>query len=83
MQLVCVAEVTVDHEIKLDENIKSKLNPGEKIRLKIESIDEENEWKRKKALKLLREISMTSKLGLYKKSINREDAHDRDIPQGI
>ena len=38
MQVVCVAEVTPDYDIRVDENIKQKLHPGEKIRIKIINI---------------------------------------------
>jgi hypothetical protein len=45
MQVICVAEVTPNHDIRVDENIKKKLHPGERIRIKIESIGEEREQK--------------------------------------
>jgi len=78
MQLVCVAEVTAKYEIKLDEKIKSKLHPGEKIRIKIQSMTADNQ-ERWKAIARLKEISSKSKLGLYKEVIGREDAHTRDV----
>lgn len=78
MQLVCVAEVTAKYEIKLDEKIKSKLHPGEKIRIKIQSMTDDNQ-ERWKAIARLKEISSKSKLGLYKEVIGREDAHTRDV----
>lgn len=78
MQLVCVAEVTADHEIKIDDAVKSKLHPGEKIKLKIEPLDKENRQRKAEAISWLKETSMKSRLGLYK-NVTREDAHDRDI----
>lgn len=77
MNLVCVAEVTAKYEIKLAEKIKKKLHPGEKIKIKIESMAASNQ-KRWKAIARLKQISSTSKLGLYKEVIGREDAHTRD-----
>ena len=50
MQVVCVAEVTQDYDIRVEENIKRKLHPGEKLRIKIESIGEEREQKRLNAI---------------------------------
>ncbi|MCP4147066.1 MAG: hypothetical protein GY757_04885 [bacterium] len=35
---VCVAEVTVNHQIRVAENIMHKLHPGDKIKIRIESI---------------------------------------------
>lgn len=78
MQLVCVAEVTAKYQIKLDEKIKKKLHPGEKVKIKIESMNEINQ-ERRKAIAMLKEISSKSKLGLYKEVIDREDAHTRDV----
>ena len=78
MQVVCVAEVTSDYDIRVDENIKRKLHPGEKIRIKIESIGEKREQKRLNAIERLKKMSMNSRLGLYNKVIKREDAHDRE-----
>ena len=83
MQLVCVTEITAEHEIKLDEKIKFKLHPGEKVRLKIESIKEEKEQNRLKAVEQLRKISMNSRLGLHKTVIERADAHQRDIHSSL
>ena len=83
MQLVCVAEVTTEHELKLDENIKNKLHPGEKVKIKIETIDEKKEQNRLKAIKRLKEISMSSRLGLYNEKVSREDAYSKDIFPGI
>ncbi len=76
MQVVCVAEVTPDYDIRVDENIKRKLHPGEKIRIKIESIEEEREQARLNAIERLKKTSMNSRLGLYNKIVKREDAHD-------
>jgi hypothetical protein len=82
MQLVCVAEVNSEHEIKLDDHIKNRLHPGEKVKLRIELIDQNNEKKRLKAIERLRTIGMSSKLGLYDNIIRREDGH-RDIIPGL
>lgn len=78
MQLVCVAEVTAEHQIKLDESIKNKLHPGDRVKIKIETLVEDKEQRRLKAVEQLREISLKSRLGLYNNLITREDAH-RDI----
>ena len=78
MQVVCNAEVTPGHDIRVDENIKRKLHPGEKLRIKIESIGEEREQKRLKAIERLKKMSMNSRLGLYNEIVKREDAHDRE-----
>jgi hypothetical protein len=78
MQLVCVAEVTAKYEIKLAEKIKKKLHPGERIKIKIESMAEDNQ-ERRNAIAHLKEIGSKSKLGLYKEVIGREDAHTRDV----
>ena len=84
MQLVCVGEVTADYDIRVvDENIKSKLNPGEKIKIKIESIGGKRDQNQLKAIERLKNISMNSHLGLYNEIIDREDAHDREILQDI
>ena len=45
MQLVCLAEVTPECDIRVDENIKNKLHPGEKIKIKIQSMGREGEQK--------------------------------------
>jgi hypothetical protein len=71
MQLVGVAEVTVEHEIKLAENIKNKLHPGEKVKIRIESIGEDKERIRLKAIEQMKEISTKSRLGLYDELITR------------
>ena len=76
MQVVCVAEVTSDYDIRVDENIKKNLHPGEKIRIKIESIGEEKEQERLNAIERLKKISMNSRLCLYNEVVKREDAHD-------
>lgn len=78
MHLVCVAEVTEQHEIRLAEKIKKRLHPGERIRIKIESMAGDNQ-ERRNAIARLKEISSKSKLGLYKEVIGREDAHERDV----
>jgi hypothetical protein len=78
MQVVCVAEVTSDYDIRVDENIKSKLYPGEKLRIKIESIGENREQKRLNAIERLKKMSENSRLGFYNEIVNREDAHDRE-----
>ena len=59
-------------------SIKRKLHPGEKIRIKIESIEEKREQKRLNAIERLKKTSMNSRLGLYNEVVKREDAHDRD-----
>lgn len=74
MHLVCVAEVTTNYEIKLAEKIKKKLHPGERIRIKIESMTWANQ-ERRKAIAQLKEISSKSRLGSYKEVIGREDVH--------
>ena len=76
MQVVCVAEVTPDYDIRVEENIKRKLHPGEKVRIKIESIEEEREQTRLNAIERLKKTSMNSRLGLYNEVVKREDAHD-------
>lgn len=81
MNLVCVAEVTAGYDIRVEENIKNKLHPGEKIRIKIESIGIEKEQRRFRAIERLKKISMNSRLGLYSEAITRADAHDRDVFQ--
>lgn len=64
----------------LDASItRRKLHPGEKIRLEIESLENDNADKKQKAIERLKQISCTSRLGLYKESITREDAHDKKI----
>ncbi|MCU0288889.1 MAG: hypothetical protein MUF15_21155 [Acidobacteria bacterium] len=78
MQLVCVAEINAKHEIKLAEKIKKKLHPGERIRIKIESMAMDTQ-ERRSAIARLKEIGSKSKLGLYKEVIGREDAHERDV----
>ena len=83
MQLVCVGEVTTEYDIRVDENVKNKLHPGEKIKIKIESISEKKDQNRLKAIERLKNISMNSRLGLYDEIINREDAHDRESLQDI
>ncbi|NIM12315.1 MAG: hypothetical protein GTO45_09395 [Candidatus Aminicenantes bacterium] len=83
MQVICVAEVTPDYDIRVDENIKKKLHPGEKIRIKIESIGEVKEQKRLSAIERLKKMSMNSRLGLYNEIVKREDAHDREKPPNI
>ena len=77
MQLVCVAEVTPEYDIRVDKNIKNKLHPGEKIKIKIESMGDKTERKRLKAIKNLKRLSTNSRLGLYNETISRDDAHDR------
>lgn len=83
MQLVCVAEVTMEHEIKLAENIKNKLHPGEKVKIRIEPIGDDKERIRLKAIEQMKEMSTKSRLGLYDAIITREDAHNRDALPGI
>ncbi len=85
MQLVGEAEVTPDHNLDPGENIKGRLQPGEKVRIMIESIDldRDKEQKRKRAIERLLEISKNSKLGLYNEQITRADAHDREVLPGI
>jgi hypothetical protein len=83
MQVVCVAKVTKDYDIRVEENIKRKLHPGEKIRIKIESIGEEREQKRLNAIERLKKMSMNSRLSLYNEVVSREDAHDRGNPPVI
>ena len=83
MQLVCVGEVTPEYDIRVDENIKSKLHPGEKIKIKIQSIAEKKDQNRLEAIERLKNISMNSRLGLYNEIISREDAHDRESLQDI
>ena len=78
MQVVCVAEVMPDYDIRVDENIKRKLHPGDKLRIKIESIGKEREQKRLKAIERLKKMSMNSRLGLHNEIVKREDAHDRE-----
>ena len=78
MQLVCEAEVTEGYDIRVAETIKKQLHPGEKIRLKIESLDNDTADKKQKAIERLKQISQNSRLGMYNKSITREDAHDRE-----
>ena len=82
MQVECVAEVTPEYDIRVGENIKNKLNPGEKIKIKIESIGRKKEQKRLKAIERLKKISLKSRLGLYNEVIKREDAHDTDLLHG-
>jgi len=79
MQLVCVGEVTAEHDIRVDKNIKNRLHPGEKIRLKIESMGGKEDRKRLRSIERLKDISMNSRLGIYNEVIKREDAHDRDV----
>jgi hypothetical protein len=64
MQLVCVAEVTWDHEVKLAESVKSRLSPGEKVRIKIEPVGDHQEQKRLQAIERLKAVSQNSRLGL-------------------
>jgi hypothetical protein len=73
-----VAEINAKHEIKLAEKIKKKLHPGERIRIKIESMAMDTQ-ERRSAIARLKEIGSKSKLGLYKEVIGREDAHERDV----
>ena len=75
MELVCVAEVTAEHQIKVDDSIKNKLHPGDRVKIKIETMVEDKEKRRLKAVQQLREISLKSKLGLYNNLITREDAY--------
>ena len=82
MQLECVAEVTPEYDIRVGENIKNKLHPGEKIKIKIESIGRKKEQKRLKAIEQLKKISLNSRLGLYNEVIKREDAHEFDVLRG-
>jgi hypothetical protein len=77
MQLVCVAEVTPACDIRVAENIKDKLHPGDKIKIKIESLGREHEQKRLRAIEELKKISMNSRLNLYNIEVKREDAHER------
>ena len=83
MQLVCVGEVTPEYDIRVDEDIKSKLHPGEKIKIKIQSLAEKEDRNRLEAIERLKNISMNSRLGLYNETIDREDAHDRESFQDI
>ena len=78
MQMTCVGEVTAGYEISVAEHIKQKLFPGEKIRIKIEPINEKEESKRLKAIERLKKTGKNSKLGLYNPIIQREDAHERE-----
>ncbi len=80
MQLVCVAEVTQDCEVKLAKNIKSRLYPGERVRIKIEPVGDHLEQKRLQAIERLKAVSQNSRLGLYNPIISREDARDRFLP---
>ncbi len=82
MQIVGVAEVTPEYNLKVDENIKYKLHPGEKVKIKIEYIEYLKEEKRIAALEYLRKVSHHSKLGLFNENITREDAH-RDFSTRI
>ncbi len=78
MQVVCVGEVTQGHEIKVADHIKRKLMPGDKLKIKIESIDENKEEKRLNAIERIKKMGRTSKLGLYNEVVGRDDAHDRE-----
>jgi hypothetical protein len=82
MQLVCVAEVTPECDIRVGENIKDKLRPGEKLKIKIESMRRGHEQKRLRAIERLKKISMKSRLNLYDIEVKREDAHERDGSDG-
>jgi len=84
MQLVTVAKVTPEYELKLDKELMRFFQPGEKVKVSIESldIDHHTEENRLKAVERLKKFSDESYFWLYNQRTTRVDAHDReDFPK--
>lgn len=72
MQVVGVAEVTPELDLKLGQKLKRLLRPGEKVKIKIESINSNGD-KKKKGLE-------AAKLSEFKRLMEEAKKADIKIP---